>query len=256
MTFTDTHTHLYSKQFDHDRDEMLQRAIDLGVTRFLLPNIDVESIGPMLELEAQWPQNCFPMMGLHPCHVEANFEAQLEVIFDWLHKRPFLAVGEIGLDYYWSKELIPQQKEAFKLQTLKALELDLPIVIHARDSIDDLVELVAQLQNGQLRGVFHCYTGNAKQAQKIIDLGFYLGIGGVVTYKNSDLGEVLQSVPMERLLLETDSPYLAPVPHRGKRNESAYVKHVAEKLSEVYRCSLETIATQTELNTNALFRFT
>jgi TatD DNase family protein len=256
VTFTDTHTHLYSKQFDHDRDEMLQRAIDLGVTRFLLPNIDVESIGPMLELEAQWPQNCFPMMGLHPCHVEANFEAQLEVIFDWLHKRPFLAVGEIGLDYYWSKELIPQQKEAFKLQTLKALELDLPIVIHARDSIDDLVELVAQLQNGQLRGVFHCYTGNAKQAQQIIDLGFYLGIGGVVTYKNSDLGEVLQSVPMERLLLETDSPYLAPVPHRGKRNESAYVKHVAEKLSEVYSCSLETIATQTELNTNALFRLT
>lgn len=256
MTFTDTHTHLYSKQFDHDRDEMLQRAIDLGVTRLLLPNIDVESIGPMLELEARWPQNCFPMMGLHPCHVEANFEAQLEVIFEWLHKRPFLAVGEIGLDYYWSKDLIPQQKEAFKLQTLKALELDLPIVIHARDSIDDLVELVAQLQNGQLRGVFHCYTGNAKQAQQIIDLGFYLGIGGVVTYKNSDLGEVLQSVPMERLLLETDSPYLAPVPHRGKRNESAYVKHVAEKLSEVYRCSLETIATQTELNTNALFRLT
>ncbi|RME98209.1 MAG: TatD family deoxyribonuclease, partial [Bacteroidetes bacterium] len=223
----DTHAHLYSKKFDHDREEMLQRAIAAGVGQFLLPNIDRESIESMLALEAAHPDRCHAMMGLHPCSVQANYQEELAVVRDWLDKRPFLAVGEIGIDLYWDKTYLEEQKEAFLLQVEWALELDLPIVIHARESLDLLIELVRGVGDKRLRGVFHCFTGSLAQAQAIIELGFYLGIGGVATYKNSGLTETLAQLPLSAIILETDAPYLAPVPKRGKRNESAYVRYVA-----------------------------
>lgn len=253
LMLIDTHTHLYASQFDQDRDEMLQRAIDQGVEHFFLPNIDLESIEGMLQLEADYPQHCHAMMGLHPCSVDANFEAALEVVKEWLDKRPFCAVGEIGLDYYWSKEFVTQQQEAFRIQCGWAKELDRPIVIHARDSIDDLIKIVREEKTENFRGIFHCFGGTLEQAQQIIDLGFLLGIGGVLTFKKAKLDEVLEHIDLQHLVLETDAPYLSPTPYRGKRNESAYVKIIGEKLAEVKGISLEEVAETTSATALELF---
>jgi len=249
----DTHAHLYLEQFDEDRDEMLQRAKQQGVGKFYLPNIDSSSVERMLSMEAQYPGECFAMMGLHPCSVKEDYKNELSLVEKWLDERPFAAVGEIGTDLYWDKAYIEEQKTVFQIQAGWAKALKLPIVIHCRDSMDLTIELVQQGQDGRLKGIFHCFGGTLEQAKAIIDLGFYLGIGGVLTYKKSGLDTVLPQIPMEHLVLETDSPYLAPMPFRGKRNESAYIRHIAEKLAEVKSTSLEEVERVTTENAGKIF---
>lgn len=249
----DTHAHLYAKQFDEDRAAMIDRAIEKGVEKFYLPNIDSESIEGMLQLEKDYPERCFPMMGLHPCSVKENFEEELKIVEQWLGKRKFSAVGEIGTDLYWDKTFYEQQKKAFIRQVEWAIDLDLPIIIHCRESMDLTIDLVRPYK-GKLRGIFHCFGGSLEQAQKIMDLDFLMGIGGVLTFKKAKLDQVVKDIPLEYLVLETDSPYLAPKPFRGKRNESAYVRIVAEKMAEAKAVSLEEIAKATSENAEKLFK--
>jgi TatD DNase family protein len=255
MQFVDTHTHLFSPSFDEDRTEIVQRAIKAGVETMLLPNIDVESIEPMYNLCAQFPQNCFPMMGLHPGSVDENWEENLEIIRTNLFERKNCAVGEIGMDLYWDKTFVNEQAEAFRRQVNWAKELNLPIVIHAREAFDEIFAIVDELNDERLTGVFHCFTGTLEQAKKIQNYGgFKLGIGGVLTYKKAGLDEILKDVELSELILETDSPYLPPTPHRGKRNESAYLLHIAEKLADVKGVSLSEVAKITSKNANKLFK--
>ncbi len=250
----DTHAHLYAKEFDFDRDAMISRAISQGVEKFYLPNVDLESIPRMLELEAKYPERCFAMMGLHPCSVEADYKTVLSEIEKQLFARKFVAVGEIGLDYYWSKDFIAAQKDAFRTQCRWAIDLNIPIIIHARESMDDLIQIVKEEKKDErLRGIFHCFGGTLEQAQQIIDLGFWMGIGGVLSYKKSGLDEIVKDIPLEWLVLETDAPYLTPVPHRGKRNESAYLYHIAERLAEIKGISLEQLGDITTANALKIF---
>ena len=250
--FVDTHAHLYADQFDLDREECLKKAIQENIKYIFLPNIDLESIEPMLQLEHS-TSNCFAMMGLHPCSVQADYKIVLDEIRSWLDRRYFCAVGEIGLDYYWSRDFDKEQKDAFRIQCRWAKELNVPIVIHARDSIDDLIQIVSEEKTQNFRGVFHCFGGTLEQAKKIIDLGFKLGLGGVLTFKKANLGEVIQHIDLEHIVLETDAPYLAPVPFRGKRNECAYIPYVAQKLAEVKSCAIDEIARITSMNAIELF---
>ena len=255
MQFVDTHTHLFSPAFDEDRTEIVQRAIKAGVETMLLPNIDVESIEPLYNLCAQFPQNCFPMMGLHPGSVDEKWEENLEIIRTNLFERKNCAVGEIGMDLYWDKTFVNEQAEAFRRQVNWAKELNLPIVIHAREAFDEIFAIVDELNDERLTGVFHCFTGSLEQAKKIQNYGgFKLGIGGVLTYKKAGLDDILKDVDMSELILETDSPYLPPTPHRGKRNESAYLLHVAEKLADVKGITLAEVAQITTKNANELFK--
>jgi len=249
----DTHAHLYSTEFDQDRPAMMQRAIDNGIQHFFLPNVDAVSIPKMLELEAQYPEKCHAMMGLHPCSVDANYKAVLAEMEKMLAQRPFCAIGEIGLDYYWSLDFVKEQKDAFRIQCQWAKELDIPIVIHARDSLDDLIQMVGEEKTDNFRGIFHCFGGSLKQAQKIIDLGFLMGLGGVLTFKKANLDVIVQNIDLQFLVLETDAPYLAPVPYRGKRNESAYIRIVAEKLAEIKGLSVEEVGEITSQNALKLF---
>jgi len=255
MYFIDTHTHLYSSEFDTDRTEMVENAIKAGVKKLLLPNIDVASIEPMYELCKQFPANCFPMMGLHPGYVTENWEQDLVIIRKALDENKHIAIGEIGMDLYWDKTFIEEQKMAFRIQIEWAKEFKLPIVIHAREAFDEIFEILDELNDATLTGVFHCFTGTFEQVQKIQSYGgFYFGIGGVLTYKKSDLPSVLVDIPLEQILLETDAPYLPPTPHRGKRNESKFLLHVAEKVAEVKNCSLIEVARITSENAQQLFR--
>lgn len=252
--FIDTHTHLYSEQFKEDRSEMIQRAIAAGVERMYMPNIDLNSIEGMHALEKQFPDNCFAMMGLHPCSVDANWELTLAKMKLLLEKRPYVAVGEIGIDLYWDKTFVEEQKEAFRTQINWAKELQIPIVIHARDSFPEIYEVLDRENDERLRGIFHCFTGNEQDVKKILDYkGFLFGIGGVVTYKKSDLPETLKHIPLDHLLIETDAPYLAPTPYRGKRNESAYVIHTAEKIAEILELPLSKLEEVTTQNALGLF---
>ena len=253
MSLIDSHTHLYAEEFAEDRDAMIQRAVDLGVERFYLPNIDSSSIESMLHLEETYPDRCFAMMGLHPCSVKANYREELSLVKEWLDKRPFCAVGEIGIDLYWDKTFAKEQEEAFLIQVEWAKELGLPIVIHSRESIDLILALLQPVRDDRLRGIFHCFTGNLEQANSIIELGFLMGLGGVLTFKNSGLDRTVADIDLKHFVLETDSPYLAPTPYRGKRNESAYVRLVAEKLSQVKGVSLEEVARVTTDNALQLF---
>lgn len=252
----DSHTHLYSEQFNDDRKEMIQRALDEGVKAFLLPNIDIDSIAGLDELVSDFPKVCFPMYGLHPGNVGADFEHQLKVIKERLdHSQECIAIGEIGMDLYWDKTFIEEQKQAFRTQIGWAKERKLPIVIHARDAFEEIFEIIDEENDEELKGVFHCFTGDLHQAQHILNYGgFKLGIGGVVTYKNSSLPEVLKEIDLSNIILETDSPYLPPVPYRGKRNESAYIRHVAGKLVDIYQLDMQEIEEQTTANTNELFK--
>jgi TatD DNase family protein len=252
MQITDTHTHLYLEEFQADIEQVLERARAEGVTCFYLPNVDSSSIDDLLKLEEKHPE-CIAMMGLHPCYVKENVVDELKLVEEWLRKRPFAAVGEIGLDYYWDKTFVAEQKDAFRKQIGLALDLNLPIVIHSRDSMQDCIDIVREYQNGNLRGIFHCFGGTLEEAKQIMDLGFLMGIGGVVTYKKSGLAEVLPSIPLEYLVLETDAPYLTPVPFRGKRNEPCYLKYVVAKMAEAMNISVEEIAMQTTLNAQKLF---
>ncbi|MEE9349759.1 MAG: TatD family hydrolase [Flavobacteriaceae bacterium] len=253
MILTDTHTHLYASQFDEDRELMVKRAIDNGVTRFFIPAIDSETTQAMFDLEKQFPKNMFLMMGLHPTHVKENYKGELKLVKDWLDKRNFYAVGEIGMDLFWDKTFIKEQQEAFKMQINWAKEKNLPIVIHCRDAFDEVFEVLEDVNDDELFGVFHCFTGNLEQAKKAVSYGMKLGIGGVVTFKNGKIDTFLNQIPLSEIVLETDAPYLAPTPYRGKRNESSYLLNVATKLSEIYNVSLEEIASVTTQNSKAIF---
>lgn len=253
--FIDTHTHLFVDAFDEDRDAVVQRAIDAGVERCLLPNIDVETIPAMRELAAKYPDNCFPMMGLHPGSVGASWESDLEVIRQHLFREKYIAVGEIGMDLYWDTTFVAEQREAFRRQVLWAKELKLPIVIHAREAFQEIFSILDELNDENLTGVFHCFTGTREDAARILAYGgFKLGLGGVLTYKKAALEESLVDVPLDALVLETDSPYLPPVPHRGKRNESAYILHVAERLADIYGVKLSEIEKRTTANALEVFK--
>lgn len=251
--FIDTHAHIYLDEFREDREAMIKRAQECGVNRIYMPNIDHTSIEGMLELVDKYPDVCFPMMGLHPCYVKADFETELGLVESWLAKRKFAAVGEIGTDLYWDKTFWEQQKEVFRIQVGWAKQYGLPIVIHCRESINETINMVEELQDGNLRGVFHCFTGDVDQAKRIIQLGFYLGVGGVSTFKKGGLDTVLPHVPLNRIILETDSPYLAPVPHRGKRNEPSYIPLIAKRVAEMTGSAIETIGDQTTTNARGLF---
>jgi TatD DNase family protein len=254
MKLVDTHAHLYAEEFEEDRSDMLARAWENGLEAVYLPNIDSSSIPGMLKLEAENPGRIHAMMGLHPCYVKENYEEELAMVKSWLERRPFCAIGEIGIDWYWDKTFVKEQEIAFITQTKWAIEYDLPIVIHSRESMDQILELLQDLRHPRLRGIFHCFTGTAAQAHSAIEMGFLLGIGGVLTYKNSKLGEEIQDIGLEHLVLETDAPYLTPTPYRGKRNESSYVKLVAEKLSEIKGLQLEAVAEMTTQNALKLFQ--
>lgn len=253
MKLIDTHAHLYAKAFNNDRAEMIERAVARGIERFYLPNIDSSSIDSMLELETSFPDRCFAMMGLHPCSVKEGYEEELATMRSWLDKRSFCAIGEIGIDLYWDKSTLPMQEQAFRTQIQWALELNVPIVIHSRESTEEILAILEDVKEERLRGIFHCFTGSAEQAGRAIRLGFLLGIGGVLTFKNSGLDKTIAEIDLEHLVLETDAPYLAPVPHRGKRNESAYVYLVAEKLAAIKGVSLEEIARVTTANADKIF---
>ncbi len=256
MRLIDTHAHLYIEQFDKDRTATLQRAVDNGVEAFYLPNIDSSSIGPMLDLEAKYPEQCYAMMGLHPCSVDANVEKELEIVEKWLGKRTFCAIGEIGLDLHWDTTFFEQQQQAFRQQIKWAKELDVPIVIHSRKSTWEVIDILRAEKDDRLRGIFHCFGGTVEEAHAIIGLGFYLGIGGVLTFKKAGLDKTLEKIDLKHIVLETDSPYLAPIPYRGKRNESAYLKIIAQKLAAVKKVELEEIATVTSHNAKKIFGFT
>lgn len=250
----DTHTHLYSEQFDEDRDEAISRAKEAGVERFYLPAIDSETHEQMLQLEAQYPGEIFAMMGLHPCSVQPEtWENELALVKEYIDKRPFCAIGEIGIDLYWDKSTLDIQVKAFEQQIDWAIEKDLPIVIHTRESFNETFEVLERKKHPRLRGIFHCFSGNLEQAQHAINLGFILGIGGVVTFKNGKIDQFLDEIPLDKIVLETDSPYLAPVPHRGKRNESAYTSLVLGKLVDIYKKDYKEIEAIT--NKNALNMF-
>lgn len=252
--FIDTHAHLYSEQFNEDRDEMVKRAIAAGVEILCLPNIDMESIAGMHALEKQFPNHCYAMMGLHPCSVDTNWEQTLQQMRLLIDSRDYIAIGEIGIDLYWDKTFRAEQMDAFALQLRWAKEKGWPVVIHARDSFPEIFEVVDRENDENLRGIFHCFTGTSEDAQHIAGYGgFLLGIGGVVTYKKSELPEVLATIDPSILVLETDAPYLPPVPYRGKRNESAYLLHTAEKVAEIYGMPLQQLARITTNNAMKLF---
>jgi TatD DNase family protein len=250
----DTHAHIYAKEFDADRSEMIQRAEDHSIGKIFMPNIDHATIDSMLELERKYPTLCYPMMGLHPCHVKKDFEKELYIVESWLSKRKFSAVGEMGTDLYWDKTFWDQQAEAFNIQVGLAKKHNLPIVVHCRESIDQTLDLVEKLQDGTLKGVFHCFTGSVEQAERLVKLGFYLGIGGVATFKKGGMESVLPHVPLNRIVLETDSPYLAPTPHRGKRNEPAYIPLIAQRVAELKNSNLAEVQTATTQNARTLFK--
>jgi TatD DNase family protein len=254
MIFTDTHTHLYLEEFDVDRKQVIDEAIKNGVPYLFLPNVDSATINTMLALSDEFPKNCFPMIGVHPTSINAsNFESEIEMVKQWLEKRKFYAIGEIGIDLYWDKTFLQQQEVVFKLQVELALEYKLPLVIHSRNSLDLIIQILkTDFANKPLKAVFHCYPGNLIQAKTLIDMGFMLGIGGVVTYKNAGLAEVVKQIGLLHVLLETDSPYLTPVPYRGKRNKSLYIINIAQKLAALTNTSLETVA---EITTNNALSF-
>ena len=249
----DTHTHLYDEKFNPDREAMIARAQALGVQRFYIPNCAMETVPGMLAVEAQYPGVCFATMGLHPCYVKDDYKTELAQMEDWLERRDFVAIGEIGLDYYWDKTFKAEQHDAFRTQMRWAVERNWPIIIHTREATEDTLRLVKEFVPQGIRGVFHCFSGSYETAQQIIQMGFYLGIGGVVTYPKAGLAEVVARLDMAHLVLETDAPYLAPVPFRGKRNESGYVAHVAEKVADLKEMSVLDVMTQTTRNAVKLF---
>jgi TatD DNase family protein len=252
MYFIDTHTHIYLPDFESDKTEVLERAEKDGVNKFLLPAIDTETHELLFTLEKNHP-DAIAMMGLHPCSVKKNYRDELKAALDWLEKRAFIAVGEIGLDFYWDKTFIKEQYAAFHEQVEWAIHYDIPVSIHSRHATEECIAVVAEHQKGKLRGVFHCFSGDAHQAKRIIDLGFYLGIGGVVTFKNAGLDKVMEQVSLDYVVLETDAPYLAPVPFRGKRNEPSFLKYVADKLSQVKETGTQEVADITTANAKKIF---
>lgn len=253
MIITDTHTHLYSEQFDNDRAEIMQRALDHGISRFFVPAIDTSYTEAMLKLEKEYPSNVFLMMGLHPTSVKEDYLEELHQVKNWLDKRKFYGVGEIGIDLYWDKTFLLQQQDAFKTQIEWAKERKLPIVIHCRESFNEIFEVLEDVNDDRLFGIFHCFTGNIEQAKRAMSFNMKLGIGGVVTFKNGGIDKFLDKIPVKNIVLETDSPYLAPVPFRGKRNESSYILKVLDKLADIYNLTPQKIAKITTQNSIDIF---
>ncbi|MEZ7514759.1 TatD family hydrolase [Flavobacterium frigidarium] len=253
MIITDTHTHLYSEEFDQDRDEMIQRAIKAGVSRFFIPAIDSQTTEAMYALEASYPDAIFLMAGLHPTYVKEDYQVQLAHVEKQLSGRKFYAVGEIGIDLYWDKTHLPQQQDAFRKQIQLAKQYKLPIVIHCREAFDEVFEILEEQKGPDLFGIFHCFTGTHEQALQAISYNMKLGIGGVVTFKNGKIDQFLGQIAIEHIVLETDAPYLAPVPFRGKRNESSYLSNIIEKLAVIYKISEEEIAEITTQNSKVIF---
>lgn len=253
MLLTDTHTHLYYETDEVKQAALLQRCFDQGIDRLFLPNVDVASISRIDELVSRYPENCFAMSGLHPCEVGENYAEVLAEIKASIPSRKIYAIGEIGIDLYWDQSTLKYQQEAFAIQIGWAKEMGLPIVIHCREAFDEVFEVLEQHKDEKLFGILHCFTGNVEQARRCIDLGFYLGIGGVLTYKKAGLDLVLYDIPLEHIVLETDSPYLAPVPFRGKPNESSYLIHIAKKVAEIYQLSVEEVAEITTANSRKIF---
>ncbi|OBT10168.1 hydrolase TatD [Vibrio sp. UCD-FRSSP16_10] len=249
----DTHAHIYASEFDQDREQVVARALQQGIQKILLPNIDLDSIQPMLSTEAQFPEICRSMMGLHPCYVKQDFKQALAEVESWFDKHNFIAVGEIGIDLYWDKTFRQEQEYAFTTQLNWAKERELPVVIHTRDSIEDTLKILSKEQDGSLRGVFHCFGGSVEEAKAINDLGFHLGLGGVSTFKNGGMDKIIPHLDMQRVILETDCPYLAPVPHRGKRNEPAYTQLVAQRVADLRQLSLQEVDSITTQNATTLF---
>lgn len=253
LELIDTHTHLYLEPFDGDRQQAVDRAREASVRRLLMPNVDASTIPALMDAAGAFPSACLPMMGLHPTSVKARFEEELEVVGDWLAKGGFVAVGETGLDLYWDKTFLAEQIEALKRQAEWALQYDLPLVLHSRKSLNELFEVLRAYRGSGLRGVFHCFPGNVPDAEKAIELGFFLGIGGVVTYKNSTMAKVVAALGTDHLVLETDAPYLPPVPYRGRRNESAFIPVIARKVAELTGQNPEEVARATTANARTLF---
>lgn len=254
MILTDTHTHLYADQFNSDRDNIINKCFEEEITRLFLPNIDRSSVDGMMALVKQYPDNCFPMIGIHPCSVNENWKEELETYSQLLEDHKFYAIGEIGIDLYWDKLTIKLQQEAFEAQILLAKKKKLPIVIHARHAFDEIFEIMDLHNDDELTGIFHCFTGTIEQAEKVMSYGgFKMGIGGVVTFKNAGLDRVVKEIPLEHLVLETDSPYLAPQPYRGKRNESTYLTLIANKVAELHEVTLEEVANTTTKNSMRIF---
>jgi TatD DNase family protein len=254
MRLVDSHSHIYSQEFEADLPDVIRRAENESIMSILMPAIDSSTHSQMMAVEAAYPAICMSMMGLHPCSVKENFQEELKTAEIYFNQRKFIAVGETGLDYYWDLSFVKQQETAFQQQIEWALHCDIPVVIHSRNSIDQCIEMISKNQKGKLKGVFHCFSGSIEQAKKIIDLNFYLGIGGVLTFKRSGLDAVVANLELDKIVLETDAPYLAPVPFRGKRNESSYLKYVVEKLAEVKNLSMEEISDFTSSNAEKLFQ--
>jgi TatD DNase family protein len=252
--FIDSHAHIYSKEFDADRQFVLERCLEKGVNKIFMPNLDHESIESMLEVEEKNPGHCIPMMGLHPCNIKKSFEKDLYEAEDWLKRRKFAAIGEMGIDLYWDKTFFPQQQEAFKIQVGFAKKYNLPIIIHCRNSFRETMDLLKEIKHDALTGIFHCFSGSAEEAQEVIDIGFYLGIGGVVTFKNGGLDKILPGIDLKHIVLETDCPYLAPVPYRGKRNEPTYIPLLAEKVAEIKNISVVEVASASSANCLKIFK--
>lgn len=253
FTLTDTHTHLYYNIHTEKMTGQIQRCLDNNIKRLFLPNVDYESIAAVMDTVATYPDYCYPMLGLHPCSVKQDYKSELDRIEQAISRHKIYAIGEIGLDLYWDKSTLDWQKDAFRTQVRWAKELGLPIDIHCREAFDEIFELLDELKDDQLFGVFHCFTGSLEQAHRAIDLGFKLGIGGVVTFKKAGLDTVVKQIGLEHLVLETDAPYLAPVPFRGKENESSYLHYIAEKVADLHETSLEEVARITTLNSKTIF---
>ncbi|MCL2131045.1 MAG: TatD family hydrolase [Lentimicrobiaceae bacterium] len=253
MQFIDTHSHFYTQDFDRDRDDAVAKSLQVGVSHILLPNIDLESVPRLLDTCKKYPDMCFPMLGLHPCDVKKNYQMELQKIFDCFGEHHFIGIGEIGIDLYWEQAYLEEQKEAFRWQIAFALEQDLPIVVHKRQSYYETIAVLNEFKNDKLRGIFHCYSGSVAHAEEVIDKGFLLGIGGTVTYKSSKLDEVLPHIPLDKIVLETDAPYLTPVPHRGLRNNSHYLPLIAQKIADIKQVSIEEVAEQTTQNAKKMF---
>lgn len=252
--FIDTHTHIYLDQFKEDLNECMQRSLEAKVNKLFLPNIDTSTWNQVMHCVENYPDMCYPMIGLHPCSVDGDVDKQLSNLSQLLKENKVVAVGEIGLDYYWSKEFIDAQKDAFRIQMQWAKEYELPIVIHSRDSLDDCIAEVTNANDENLSGIFHCFNGTIEQAKRIIDLGFYIGLGGVITFKNAKMDDVVKEIPLDRIVLETDAPYLTPHPHRGKRNEPSYIPLVAEKIATIKEVSIEQIAEVTSKNALRIYK--
>jgi len=250
----DTHTHLFLEQFNDDIDEVINTADELGIKKFFIPHIDSQTSNEAIELCEKYPNQCYLMMGLHPCSVKENYKSELAHCEQLMAKHKVYAIGETGLDYYWDTTFKTQQKESLQIQIDWAKDLKLPIVLHCRDSMDDVIEMIDKNKAKELSGIFHCFSGTVAQAEHIINMGFYLGIGGVVTFKNGGLDKLLPKIGLDKLVLETDSPYLAPAPHRGKRNESSYIDIIAEKVADILDIPKNEVAKQTTKNANEIFK--